>query len=124
MPGWNGETYLREAIDSILGQTFRDFEFLILDDGSTDSIPSIMAEYAKLDPRIRIIPLDHQGIVIALNRGVQEARADWNARMDCDDIARPEHFARQWEAAQAKPGAVLCHTQTRVIQTLIDSVGV
>lgn len=115
MPVWNGETYLREAVDSILNQTFRDFEFLILDDGSTDSTPRILAEYANRDPRIRIIPLDHQGIVIALNRGVREARAEWIARMDCDDIAHPERFARQRAAVQAKPGAVLCHTQIRII---------
>lgn len=115
MPVWNGETYLREAVESILGQSFRDFEFLILDDGSTDSTPAILAEYARRDPRIRIIPLDHQGIVIALNRGVDEARAEWIARMDSDDIARPERFARQWEVVQAKPTAILCHTQIRII---------
>jgi glycosyltransferase involved in cell wall biosynthesis len=114
MPVWNGEAHLREAIDSILNQTFRDFEFLILDDGSTDSTPAILAEYADQDPRIRIIPLDHQGIVIALNRGVDEARADWIARMDCDDIAHPERLERQWEALQAKPDAVLCHTQIHI----------
>ena len=75
MPVWNGESHLREAMDSILGQTFRDFEFLILDDGSTDATPEILEAYAAQDPRIRVIRLDHQGIVVALNRGVEEARA-------------------------------------------------
>jgi glycosyltransferase involved in cell wall biosynthesis len=115
MPVWNGEKYLRVAIESILNQTFRDFEFLILDDGSTDSTPQILAEYAHKDARIRIIPLDHQGIVIALNRGVAEASAEWIARMDCDDIARPQRLAFQWQAVQARPDAVLCHTQIHIM---------
>lgn len=114
MPVWNGERYLREAIDSILAQTFRDFEFLILDDGSTDSTPLILADYAKRDARIRIIHLQHEGIVVALNRGVEEARGEWIARMDCDDIAHPERFAQQFKALQ-KSGAALCHTHIRII---------
>lgn len=114
MPVWNGETYLRDAINSILNQTFHDFEFLILDDGSTDSTPAILAEYARLDARIRVIPLDHQGIVIALNRGVDEARAEWIARMDCDDIAHPERLDLQWKAVQKRPDLVLCHTQIHI----------
>lgn len=114
MPVWNGERYLREAIDSILAQTFRDFEFLILDDGSTDSTPLILAAYSKRDPRIRVIPLEHEGIVAALNRGVKEARGEWIARMDCDDIAHPERFARQVKALR-KSGAALCHTHIRII---------
>jgi glycosyltransferase involved in cell wall biosynthesis len=108
MPVWNGETYLREAVDSILNQTFRDFEFLILDDGSTDSTPQILAEYAGKDSRIRVIQLDHQGIVIALNRGVAEAQAAWIARMDCDDIAHPERFKIQMMTLERNPSAVLC----------------
>lgn len=115
MPVWNGEAYLREAIDSILSQTFSDFEFLIVDDGSTDASPSILADYATRDPRIRVILLDHEGIVIALNRGVEEARADWIARMDCDDIAHPERLAMQWQAIQKQAGTILCHTQIRII---------
>lgn len=114
MPVWNGEAHLREAVESILSQTFGDFEFLILDDGSTDSTPAILEEYASRDPRVRIIPLDHQGIVIALNRGVEEARSDWIARMDCDDIAHPERLALQWQAVQGNPKVVLCHTQIRI----------
>ncbi len=114
MPVWNGELHLREAVDSILNQTFGNFEFLILDDGSTDSTPAILAEYAERDSRIRIIPLDHQGIVIALNRGVEEARAEWIARMDCDDIARPERLECQWAVIQKDPNAVLCHTQIHI----------
>ncbi len=115
MPVWNGEKYLREAIESILNQTFQDFEFLILDDGSTDKTREILGEYVERDERIRIITLDHQGIVVALNRGVEESRAGWLARMDCDDIASPERLALQWKAIQHRPEAVLCHTDIELI---------
>ncbi|RYD24095.1 MAG: glycosyltransferase [Verrucomicrobiaceae bacterium] len=115
MPVWNGERYLAEAVRSILGQTFRDFEFIILDDGSTDRTPEILAEFAAQDSRIRIIPLEHEGIVTALNRGVAESRAAWIARMDADDISHPERLARQWAAVGKKPRAVLCHTHTNII---------
>jgi hypothetical protein len=115
MPVWNGEIYLREAMESILAQTFRDFEFLIVDDGSTDTTPDILAEYAIKDPRIRIIRLEHGGIVRALNLGVAEARADWIARMDCDDISQPTRLERQWHAIQRSPGAVFCNCHTRII---------
>lgn len=114
MPVWNGEHYLAEAIRSIIEQTFRDFEFIILDDGSSDRTPEILAEFASLDPRIRIITLDHEGIVIALNRGVEESRAAWIARMDADDVSHPERLARQWAAIERNPRAVLCHTHVTI----------
>ncbi len=115
MPVWNGEAYLATAIDSILVQTWTDFEFIILDDGSTDRSPEIIADYANKDSRIRVIRLDHQGIVIALNRGVAEAHAEWIARMDCDDIAHPERLQRQCDTMRKHPEAVLCHTHIRLI---------
>ncbi len=115
MPVWNGEAYLREAVESILAQTFRDFEFIILDDGSTDSTPAILERFRSADARVRLIRLDHEGIVIALNHGVKESRAKWIARMDCDDIAHPDRLARQWSAIQADPEIVLCHTNIRII---------
>jgi len=111
MPVWNGEAYLRESIESILRQTYAAFEFLIVDDGSTDSTPQVLADYARRDPRIRVISLPHRGIVHALNRGLEEAQSEWVARMDCDDIAHPERLSRQWQAVQGLPEAVLCHTQ-------------
>jgi glycosyltransferase involved in cell wall biosynthesis len=113
MPVWNGERHLREAVESILGQTERNFEFLIIDDGSTDSTVEIIESYP--DPRIRLIRQEHEGIVVALNRGVREANADWIARMDADDIAYPERFERQFAALRENPDAVLCHTQIHIM---------
>lgn len=113
MPVWNGASHLRAAIESILNQTERNFEFLIIDDGSTDDTVAIIESYQ--DPRIRLIRQEHEGIVVALNRGVAESRADWIARMDADDIAYPQRFAQQLAKVRAKPGAVLCHTQIRIV---------
>jgi glycosyltransferase involved in cell wall biosynthesis len=115
MPVWNGESYLREAMESILAQTFRGFEFLIVDDGSTDATAEILVEYAASDPRIRVVRLDHGGIVRALNQGVAEAQTEWVARMDSDDISHPTRLEKQWKAIQANPNAVLCHCHTRII---------
>lgn len=96
MPVYNGDKYLRDAIESILGQTYRNFEFLILDDGSTDATASIIRSYR--DERIRFLTnptrLKLSG---ALNRGMEEARGGLIARMDADDIARPQRLARQVE---------------------------
>ena len=113
MPVWNGASHLREALESILHQTERNFEFLIIDDGSTDDTVAIIESYQ--DPRIRLIRQEHEGIVVALNRGVAESRADWIARMDADDIAYPERFEKQLALVRANPDAVLCHTQIRII---------
>jgi len=115
MPVWNGEKYLAEAVDSVLAQTFVNFEFLILDDGSTDSTPEILRHYVGRDSRVRVIQLSHEGIVQALNKGIAEARATWIARMDCDDIAHPMRFDKQMRALSLNPGAILCHTGINLI---------
>lgn len=113
MPVWNGELYLRQAIDSILAQTEQNHEFLIIDDGSTDDTVAIIESYQ--DPRIRLFQQEHAGIVMALNRGVAESRAEWIARMDSDDIAHPDRLRRQWNYLTQRPDAILCHTQIKLI---------
>ena len=113
MPVWNGEKYLREAIEGILAQTFGDFELVVVDDGSTDSTPEILASYR--DPRVRIIRLDHLGLVEALRYGIAQARAEWIARQDADDISRPARLQKQWNASVRRPGAVFSYTGVRMI---------
>lgn len=95
MSVYNGERFLAEAIDSILAQTFTDFEFLILDDGSSDGTPSLLQDYAAQDARIRPIIRENRGLVASLNQLLDEARAPIVARMDADDIAHPHRFAKQ-----------------------------
>ena len=96
MTTYNGERFLPQAIDSILAQTYRDFEFIIVDDGSSDSSAQIIREAASRDPRIRGIFLNNNiGIPRAANRGLGEVRAPLVARMDSDDMCHPERFAKQ-----------------------------
>ena len=115
MPVWNGGRYLGESVRSILNQTETRFEFLIIDDGSTDETPEILAGFARCDPRIRVIRLEHGGLVAALNHGLAECPTEWVARMDCDDVAHPRRLALQLRAIEKHADAVLCHTQVRYV---------
>lgn len=94
MPVYNAGKYLREAIDSILNQTFSDFEFLIYNDGSTDDSDEIIKSY--IDPRIKYAKIKkNAGYVVLLNKGIEEARGEFIARMDADDISLPFRFEEQ-----------------------------
>lgn len=95
MSVFNGEEYLRKAIESILGQTFSDFEFLIINDGSTDDTGSILEHEAKRDARIKFFEQDNQGLVASLNFGLSNARGQLIARIDADDIAYPLRLEKQ-----------------------------
>lgn len=95
MSVFNGEMYLQAAVDSILDQTFEDFEFIIVDDGSTDSCPQILATYQ--DPRIKIITQANVGLTRSLNRAISLAQGKYLARMDADDISLPTRFQKQVE---------------------------
>jgi glycosyltransferase involved in cell wall biosynthesis len=98
----DGEQYLREAIDSILGQTFKDFEFIIVNDGSVDHTGEIISSYA--DPRIRFINnKTNLGLPASLNLGLDVAAGEYIARMDADDISLPERLSRQVSYMDAHP---------------------
>lgn len=121
MPVWNGcqegnEQFLTMAIESILYQTFEDWELVIVDDGSTDATPGVLAEYARAEPRIRIIRQDpNQGIVVALNKGISECRADLVARQDADDMSTVTRLEIQKEFLQKRPETAMCGTGMYVI---------
>lgn len=97
LPVYNGEKFLAEAINSILAQTFPDFELILLNDGSTDGSLKILQEYEQLDPRVRLISRENRGLVSTLNESIDIARGEWIARMDQDDIALPQRLERQLE---------------------------
>jgi glycosyltransferase involved in cell wall biosynthesis len=102
MPVYNGEEYIREAIDSILCQTFADFEFLVIDDGSTDNSLEIINSYQ--DPRIRLVQnFTNQGLPYSLNYGILLSRGKYIARMDCDDISSPNRLIKQVEFLDKNP---------------------
>jgi len=95
MPVYNGEEFLREAIESILDQTYKDFEFLILYDESSDDSFKIIQKYVALDSRVKLIKCERTGILGALNKGIRLSKGDFIARMDADDVCFPERFEKQ-----------------------------
>ena len=103
MSVYNNADFLGLAIESILGQTFGDFEFLIVNDGSKDGSGGIIDSYAARDSRIRPIHQENRGLVASLNRIIAEARAPLIARMDGDDISMPKRFERQVAFLNANP---------------------
>lgn len=97
MSAYNGARYVTAAIDSILMQTLRDFEFVIIDDGSTDGVGDLLREYNTREPKIRLLVQENQGLTKSLNNGVRIACGQYLARMDADDVARPTRLESQLE---------------------------
>lgn len=116
---YNGERWLAEAIDSVLNQTFQGFEFIIVDDGSTDNSQKIITSYAVQDPRIIFIVKSNTGLADSLNVGIRKARGKWIARLDADDICLPTRLELQLAVAKARPSAVFIGAGL----FLIDEVG-
>lgn len=110
----NGEKYLKEAIESILNQTFKDFEFLIVNDGSTDSSKEIIFSYN--DPRIVYVENETNiGLTKSLNKGLKLAKGEYIARMDADDISLPERLEEQVEFMDQHPDIGICGARLRLI---------
>ena len=93
VPVYNVEKYLRRCIDSILGQTFTDFELILVYDGSPDNCPAICDEYAKKDNRIRVIHQENQGQAAARNHAIAQANGEWVCFVDSDDMIHPQMLA-------------------------------
>lgn len=110
MAVYDGEMYLDEAIQSVLNQTFTDFEFIVINDGSIDGTSQIIERYRRLDSRIRAYEQANRGLVVALNRGLELARGEYVARMDADDISLPERVAKQVAFMDAHPEVGICGT--------------
>ncbi len=114
MSVYNGEKYLREAVDSILNQTFTNFEFIIINDGSTDSSREIIESYN--DSHICLIQnKENMGLIKSLNKGINLARGKYIARMDADDISLPERLETQFKYFDADPSLTLCASRFQVI---------
>lgn len=114
IPVFNGEPFLAEAIRSILVQSFSDFELLIIDDGSTDGSQTIVESF--FDDRIRFLRNDiNRGISFTRNRAIKEARGDYLAFLDADDIALPERLGTQVNYLDSNPQVVACGSQAMII---------
>lgn len=92
---WNGGPYLAPAVQSILAQTYRDFELVVVDDGSTDGSAAVLDAIAARDERVRVLHRPHEGIPKSANAGLAACRGQYIARMDGDDLAYPDRFAVQ-----------------------------
>ncbi len=113
---YNGAKYLREAMDSVLAQTFTDFEFLIVDDCSNDNSPAILKEYADKDKRLRVITNEFNlGLTKNLNKMIREARGEYLARFDADDVCLPERFKKQVEFLDTYPKVGLVSLWAEII---------
>lgn len=103
MPARNAATYLREAVGSILAQSFPDLELIVVDDASTDETPSMLRDLARSDPRLRHLREESAGVIAAANLGAREAGGRYLARMDADDVAFPDRIAKQVAYLDAHP---------------------
>lgn len=106
MPVYNAENYIKDAVESILNQTLTDFEFIIINDGSTDGTLAILESYAKLDGRICLISRENKGLIDTLNEGITLVKSPLIARMDADDIALPSRFEEQFNYLTSHPDVI------------------
>ncbi len=105
LPVYNAAAFVGDAVESMLAQRFGDFELLLINDGSRDGSRDVLASFR--DDRIRLIDQENRGLVETLNRGIREARGEWVARMDADDISLPERLAAQVRVISAHPELAL-----------------
>lgn len=123
MSVYNCEKYIRQAIESILNQSFRDFEFIIVDDCSTDKSLEIIRKYQDKDNRIKIIlNSENIGLTKSLNKAIKQTQGDYVARMDCDDISLLERLEKQIRFMENNPKIVLCGTLGWIINNNGDIV--
>lgn len=110
MSCYNASPYLARAIESVLSQTYGGYEFIAVNDGSTDGTLDILRRYASKDPRIIVLDKAHTGLADSLNAGLRGARGRWIARLDADDVALPDRLAKQVAFLQENPSIVLLGT--------------
>lgn len=123
MSAYNAEEYLGDAVDSILNQTFDDFEFVVVNDGSFDNTSAILNAYAQRDSRIVLIEQENLGLIRALNVGLASCRGELVARMDADDIALPQRFSEQVSFLRSNSDCVAVGTALALIDSDGDLLG-
>lgn len=114
MPTYNAVKHLNEAIDSIIRQTYSDWELVIIDDGSTDGTQEIIQSYCERDSRIKLIAGPMQGIAAALNLGIDKSQGEYVARMDADDISLPERLEKQVDYMEKNEDIDVCATLYKI----------
>jgi glycosyltransferase involved in cell wall biosynthesis len=115
MSVFNGGSFLESTLLSVLRQKDVDFEFVVVDDGSTDTTAAMLSHHAQADPRLRVITQTNQGLTRALIRGCQEARGQYIARQDAGDVSEPGRLRAQLELMRRYPQAVFCSCWARMV---------
>lgn len=123
MPVYNGERFIAEAVKSVLASDFRNWELLVLDDGSTDDSIAVARRVAGGDPRVRIIELPHGGIAATRNAGLQHARAKYIANVDSDDAMFPRRLTKQVAYLDAHPECVAVGSRSVVVNEKSKPIG-
>lgn len=113
---YNAQRFLAQTLDTLLAQTFRDFELIVADDGSIDRTPEILAEYAKRDSRVRSVRIPHGGIVDAANAGLEAARCELIARADADDLYMPDRLEKQVKYLAEHPECVAVGARMMIVE--------
>ncbi len=122
MPVYNAEKYVAEAIESVLAQTYINFEFLIFNDGSKDSSAAIVQHYARQDNRIKFFNYtENTGYLKHLNEGITQAQGSYIARMDADDICLPQRFEKQVAYMETNPTIGVCGTWYTVFKETVEN---
>ena len=122
MAAYNGEAYIEKAIQSVLAQSFTNFELLIINDGSTDRTLDIIHKFT--DPRIRLVHNDgNKGLTFTRNRGIEEAKGQYIAILDCDDLAMPDRLKTQISFLDANPDIAICGGQAIAIDESGEQTG-
>ncbi len=124
MASHNGERFIKQALDSVLGGTYADFEFLIVDDGSTDLTPIILNEYKARDQRIKITTNQQcLGLTKSLNIAIKQAKGEYIVRMDDDDVCLKNRFEKQLDFMEKNPDIVLCGAMAFLINDKGETIG-
>ena len=108
IPTYNRFTFLKNAIDSVLAQTFQEFELIVVDDGSTDETPKLISSYGN---KLRVITQANQGPSAARNRGIEAAKGKWIAFLDSDDVWKLDKLEKQVQFIKDHPETKICQTE-------------
>jgi glycosyltransferase involved in cell wall biosynthesis len=120
MPAYNAGAYIQEAIDSVLAQSFTNFELLVFNDGSTDNTLSVLKQYT--DPRLKIFNQENMGLVNTLNKGLSLAKGKYVARFDADDICLPNRFQIELDFLESNPDYILVSGDVEYMDNVGDFI--
>ena len=122
IPVYNAQSYLADAIQSVLSQTYVDWELVAVDDGSTDRSLEILNDFARRDSRIRVLPMEHAGICRTRNTGIHAARGRYLAALDNDDVMLPDRLQAQFDFLESRPDYVAVGTAGMLIDVEGDPI--